>query len=117
MIEHGFVHVLRTPVVLVTLKDKSELEFFTERDYKEWEHSTGATTKGWTMKYYKGLSSWKTPQFAKFLQNPEQYLFSLECEDLADTDAIDMAFNASRANDRKEWLLSGAEDFEDHIKD
>jgi DNA topoisomerase-2 len=117
LIEAGFIHVLRTPVVMVTLKDKSELEFFTEREYKEWEAGPGASLKGWSMKYFKGLSSWKTPQFAKFLQNPDRYLFALEHEDEEDAGAIDLAFNATRAADRRDWLVTGATDFEDFIKD
>lgn len=100
----------------MTLKDKSTLEFFTEREYKDWEADHGQKIKGWSMKYYKGLSSWKTPQFAKFLENPEKYLFTLDFEDEEDADAIDLAFNAQRANDRKTWLETGASDFEDFIK-
>lgn len=116
LVQHGFINILRTPVVLVTLKDKSHIEFFTERDYKEWEAGEGTKLKGWSMKYYKGLSSWKTPQFAKFLENPEKYLFTLDFEDEEDANAIDLAFNAQRANDRKDWLETGATDFEDFIK-
>lgn len=85
-------------------------------DYKEWEANEGAKLRGWSMKYYKGLSSWKTPQFAKFLEKPETYLFALDYEDEEDADAIDLAFNAQRANDRKLWLETGATDFEDFIK-
>lgn len=68
------------------------------------------------MKYYKGLSSWKTPQFAKFLQNPDRYLFKVTVDNEEDTDAIDLAFNAARANDRKAWLETPAADFEEFIK-
>lgn len=115
LIEAGFLHILRTPVVLVTLKDKSTIEFFTEREYKEWENTTGATIKGWLMKYYKGLSSWETKQFAKFLEQPEKYLFKVAIDDEEDKDAIDLAFNASRANERKVWLATPAADFEEFI--
>ena len=111
----GFIHILRTPVIVVTLKDKSELEFFTERDYRTWEAEDGAKLKGWGMKYYKGLSSWKTPQFANFLGNLDDYLFKVTMEDQTDEDAIDLAFNGQRADDRKEWLETPAADFEDFI--
>lgn len=113
----GFVHILRTPVIVVTLKDKSELEFFTERDFRAWEAEVGAKTKGWTMKYYKGLASWKTAQFAKFLENLDQYLFKVTMEDESDKDAIDLAFNGQRADDRKTWLETPADNFEDFIKE
>ena len=113
--EMGFVHILRTPVIVVTLKDKSTLEFFTERDYKAWEAKDGQKTKGWTMKYYKGLSSWSTKQFSNFLGNLDKYLFRVDMVDNTDKEAIDLAFNSQRADDRKKWLETPAGDFEDFI--
>lgn len=106
-----FIHILRTPVILVTLKDKSTLEFFTEADYREWEAGEGEALRGWSMKYYKGLSSWNTPQFANFLKNLDDYLFAVTMEGDADSDALDLAFNDTRADDRKAWLESPAGDF------
>jgi len=111
----GFVHILRTPVLLVTLKDKTTIEFFTERDYKVWEAKDGARLKGWTKKYFKGLSSWSTKQFGQFLQNLDKYLFQVTSTDTEDKEAIDLAFNSTRADDRKVWLETPAGDFEDYI--
>jgi DNA topoisomerase-2 len=111
----GFVHILRTPVIVVTLKDKSELEFFTERDYHIWEAKDGQKVKGWKMKYYKGLSTWSTKQFGKFLGDLEQYLFRVDKIDEEDVEAIDLAFNSQRADDRKVWLETPAGDFDEHI--
>ena len=115
LFEMGFVHILRTPVILVTLKDKTTLEFFTERDYKNWEADGGQIVKGWTMKYFKGLSSWSTKQFGEFLQNLDKYLFRLQMNDKTDKEALDLAFNGKRADDRKVWLETPAGDFEDFI--
>ena len=111
----GFVHILRTPVIMVTLKDKSELEFFTERDYKAWEAKEGHRLKGWKMKYYKGLSTWSTKQFSKFLSNLDVYLYKIDKIDQEDNEAIDLAFNSTRADDRKVWLETQAADFDDYI--
>lgn len=111
----GFVHILRTPVIMVNLKDKSTLEFFTERDYKAWEASDGQKNRGWTMKYYKGLSTWSTKQFSQFLSDLERYLFRVDVVDQEDLEAIDLAFNGSRADDRKAWLETPATNFEDFI--
>lgn len=111
----GFVHILRTPVVMVTLKDKTQLEFFTEAQFHEWEESEGSKTRGWSHKYYKGLSAWETSDFAKFLANFDKYLFLITMEDTTDTDAVDLAFNNKRADDRKVWLETGAANFEDFI--
>ena len=111
----GFVHILRTPVIMVNLKDKSTLEFFTERDYKAWEATDGQKNRGWSMKYYKGLSTWSTKQFSQFLSDLERYLFRVDVIDQEDLEAIDLAFNGSRADDRKVWLETPATNFEDFI--
>lgn len=115
LFELGFVHILRTPVIVVTLKDKSTLEFFTERDYKAWEANEGAKLRGWTMKYYKGLSTWSTKQFSEFLSNLDKYLYRVDMVDSSDKEAIDLAFNSQRADDRKVWLETPAEDFDQFI--
>lgn len=116
LFDMGFVHILRTPVILVTMKDKAktEIEFFTERDFREWEAGAGAKLN-WTFKYYKGLSSWKTPQFAGFLENLDRYLFKITMDKEEDKLAIDLAFNSKRADDRKTWLETPAADFEEFI--
>jgi DNA gyrase/topoisomerase IV subunit B len=67
------------------------------------------------MKFYKGLSTWSTKQFGEFLSNLENYLFKVNMEDQADKEAIDLAFNSARADDRKKWLETPAGDFEDYI--
>jgi DNA topoisomerase-2 len=111
----GFIHILRTPVVVVRMKGKPNLEFFTERDFHDWEESEGVKLRGWAHEYYKGLSQWETKEFAKFLQNLDTYLFKVTMEDEDDKDAIDLAFNGQRADDRKAWLETPAADFEEFI--
>jgi len=111
----GFFHILRTPVVVVRVKGQTVHEFFTERDFHDWEKSDGAKLKGWTQEYYKGLSAWETEEFAGFLSNLDKYLFKVTMEDETDKDAIDLAFNGQRADDRKVWLETPAADFEEFI--
>jgi hypothetical protein len=45
----------------------------------------------------------------------ENYLFQFTLNEKDDRDAIDLAFNHERANDRKEWLKTPALSFEDFI--
>lgn len=111
----GFIHVLRTPVIVVTLKDKTQIEFFSVREFDEWEQSDGKKVTGWSKAYYKGLSKWKTPQFAHFLNNLDRYMFRITLEDESERDAIDLAFNSQRADDRKAWLETPAEDFDKYV--
>jgi DNA topoisomerase-2 len=113
----GVVSVFRTPLLKVTLKDKSVLEFFTEREFKLWEKKDGHKLKGWSLKYYKGLGTSTAVEFKKYFENMESYLFSIEMVDREDKDAIDLAFNGQRADDRKAWLESPAANFEDFISE
>lgn len=115
LFELGFVHILRTPTVKVYLKDKTVLEFFTEREFKEWANGPGATTKGWSHRYYKGLGTTKTPDFIPYMENLDKYLFQITSEGEEDTGSIDLVFNPERANDRKKWLETPAQNFEDYI--
>ena len=111
----GFVHVLRTPTVKVYLKDKTVLEFFTEREFKEWVAKDGAKAKGWTHRYFKGLGTTKTPDFVPYMEQLDNYLFQVTMEGEEDKSAIDLAFSPERANDRKKWLETPAGNFEDFI--
>lgn len=115
LFEMGFIHILRTPVVKVVLKDKSTVEFFTEREFKEWADSDGAALKGWTHRYFKGLGTTKTAAFIPYMEDLDRYLFQITMEGDEDKDALDLAFNGERADDRKEWLETPADNFEDHI--
>jgi DNA topoisomerase-2 len=111
----GFVHILRTPVVKVVLKNKEVLEFFTEREFKDWVKKEGSKTKGWNHRYYKGLGTTKTNDFTPYMENLNKYLFQITMEGDEDKQALDLAFNGERADDRKAWLETPAENFEDHI--
>ena len=111
----GFVHILRTPVVKVVLRDKSMIEFFTEREFKEWSKGPGAKLKGWSHRYFKGLGTTKTDAFIPYMENLDKYLFQITIDSEDDQMSLDLAFNSERADDRKVWLETPADNFEDHI--
>jgi DNA topoisomerase-2 len=115
LFEMGFIHILRTPVVKVFVKDKVLHEFFTEREFKDWVKREGDKTKGWTHRYFKGLGTTKTPDFKPYMQNLDQYLFKITMTGPEDKAAIDLAFNGQRADDRKVWLETPAANFEDFV--
>lgn len=115
LFEMGVIHIFRTPLVKVFLKNKTELEFFTEREFHAWEQATGKKTSGWRHKYYKGLGTSSAKEFIKYFEQMDQYLFQIRVEGEEDLQAIDLAFNSQRADDRKAWLESKAANFEDFI--
>lgn len=111
----GFVHVLRTPIVKVFVKNKIVHEFFTEREFKDWAKTDGAKLRGWTHRYFKGLGTTKTADFKPYMENLDTYLFKVTMEDETDRNALDLAFSGQRADDRKVWLETPADNFEDFI--
>lgn len=117
----GVINIFRTPVVKVFqgsgAKRKVIAEFFTEREFREWEEKEGAKTKGWEHKYYKGLGTSSAAEFQHYFENIDDYLFRIDIENDEDLDAIDLAFNSSRADDRKVWLETGAGNFDDFIEE
>ena len=115
LFEMGVIHIFRTPLVKVFLKNKEELEFFTEREFHAWEEKTGKKTNGWRHKYYKGLGTSTASEFIKYFEEMDRYLFQIRVEGDEDLQAIDLAFNSQRADDRKKWLETNAANFEDFI--
>ncbi len=109
-----FITVLSTPIVKAfkgSMNKPSEvIDFYTLPEYEEWlkENQNG---KGYIPKYYKGLGTSTAKDakdyFADFEVKKVTYSTgaheSVEAEK-ASRDAIDLAFNSKRAEDRKEWL-------------
>lgn len=96
----GIVHRMRTPLVIATHK-KTQYEFFTEKEYHEWAEQH----PGHKFKYYKGLGSFGSVDFKRFLDDEDRYLMKITVVDETDSEYLDIAFDKSRADDRKEWLL------------
>ncbi len=99
LLKIGFVCTLLTPI-LKAFKGKQVECFYTQAAYDEWR-AAGNGGKGWHVKYYKGLGT-STAQEAKEwfeTMNDAQYIWTN-----ASDDAIHLAFNKKRADDRKTWL-------------
>lgn len=109
----GVIHLFRTPLLKVTLKNKEVLQFFTEREFKAWEAET--VEKGYSFKYYKGLGTSTAKEFADYFSEMDRYLFKVYMNSKTDKDSIDLAFNGARADDRKKWLATPADNFEEFI--
>ena len=90
--------IFQTPSVIVTYKGK-KYNFIRESDYDEWIKDK----KGYTTKYCKGLGGHDSKTFSEFLNNPESYI-TIDYDPERDDDALGMAFDPKRADDRKEWV-------------
>jgi len=99
-----FIQCLNTPIIKATKNKNDILEFYTLDDYEEWKKLP--ESNNYKIKYYKGLGT-STAQEAKEyftdINNKRVKYFWESVE--KDDDAITLAFDKSRANDRKKWLV------------
>lgn len=95
----GFITYMATPIVKAT-KGKSVKSFYTQYDYEQWRESE--ESRGWKVKYYKGLGTSTRDEAKEYFKtlNIVNYAYSGEDSDKS----IELAFNKTMADDRKEWL-------------
>lgn len=106
----GFIRTIKTPIVKVS-KGNQIQEFYNEFDYKEWITQVDDISK-WNAKYYKGLgtsTSKESKEIFKNIKNNTRYYTSQD--DKTTDKAIKLAFDKSKANDRKEWLRNVPEEY------
>jgi len=95
----GFIGFMNTPI-LKAKKGQQELKFYNEGEYDLWKKTND--TKGWNIKYYKGLGTSTKTEFVEYFK--EKKFVGFEHTGKESDDAIDMVFNKKRADDRKNWL-------------
>ena len=95
----GFIGFMNTPI-LKAKKGTVELNFYNDGEYEAWKEEND--TKGWKVKYYKGLGTSTGKEFKEYFENKKMVGFHYSGKDSGD--AIDMVFNKKRADDRKDWL-------------
>ena len=95
----GFIGFMNTPI-LKARKGQQELIFYSEGEYQSWKEANDS--KGWKIKYYKGLGTSTSKEFKEYFAQKKLVGFAHSGQ-ISD-DAIDMVFNKKRADDRKDWL-------------
>jgi DNA topoisomerase-2 len=96
----GFIGFMNTPI-LKAKKGQQELRFYNDGEYNAWKNNAATDTRGWNIKYYKGLGTSTKAEFVDYFK--EKKFVGFEYTEASDN-AIDMVFNKKRADDRKEWL-------------
>ncbi len=94
----GFIGFMNTPI-LKAKKGTVEMNFYNDGEYEEWKEKND--TKGWKVKYYKGLGTSTGKEFREYFENKKVVGFAMSEKS---NDTIDMVFNKKRADDRKDWL-------------
>ena len=96
---HGFISFINTPI-LKAKKNNEELKFYNKGEYEEWKNNND--TKGWTIKYYKGLATSTKSEFIDYFKQPK--IVNFDYTENTSDDVFDMIFNVKRSGDRKQWL-------------
>ncbi len=101
LIRGEFITTMVTPIVKAT-KQKQIKTFYNLSDYEKWK--TLATTKPttWKIKYYKGLGTSTTEEAKDYFKNLQLQHFTYDEE--TTNQALQLAFDKSKAAERKEWL-------------
>lgn len=123
-----FVTSLATPIVKAT-KGKDVIIFYNLTEYEDWKESD--ESKGYKTKYYKGLGTSTSAEAKEYFVDIEDKLINyfwqsaqegwekkkpktidmsdnevIVIEKDKDDDALTLAFDKTRADDRKEWLMA-----------
>lgn len=102
----NFVTSMATPIVKA-FKGKKEMVFYNMTDYQDWVKNNS----GWRLKYYKGLGTSSTEEAQVYFSGIEDKLIRY-CWDSAiegiepSEDALTLAFQKNRSDDRKDWLMT-----------
>jgi DNA topoisomerase II len=98
----GFLTVFNTPLIKASKGNDSKI-FYNESEFKDWYKNN--STKGWYIKYYKGLGTSSAKEakeyFKDFEKNLQQIVYKNEDKG---TDSIKLAFSKKEADRRKKWL-------------
>ena len=101
----NFLISMLTPIVKVTNnKKKGEtISFYCLTDYDNWkkQQDEAKTLKEWKIKYYKGLGTSTSDEAKQYFKDLKIVTYKHD----KDTDfCLELAFNKSKADDRKLWL-------------
>ncbi|GBG92399.1 hypothetical protein CBR_g55332 [Chara braunii] len=92
-----------TPIVKAT-KGGRTLTFYTMPEYDAWKESLGGSTKGWSVKYYKGLGTSSAKEAKEYFSELDRHRKDFEWRTEEDGEAIELAFSKKKIEDRKRWL-------------
>ena len=101
LLKSGLLITMLTPIVKVSKAGGVVRSFYNLSDYKTWKDTT-PDSASWVVKYYKGLGTSTASEFKEYFSDMRVLNYAWSGSD--SSDAIDLAFNKKRADDRKKWL-------------
>ena len=114
--ESNFICSMVTPIVKATTKSKDVKEFYSLSSYSNWKKSPESSKKKYTIKYYKGLGTSNASEAKDYFRRLRvlDYLYDKKEEDAAVSgpDPFILAFDKTRADSRKTWILANKKPLE-----
>ena len=111
---NGFLKEFITPIIKVTQVNRADTKtFFTISDYEQWLKSRDGNLSGYRVKYYKGLGTSTAAEAKEYFRQLDKHVINFRklnptkqpgVTNVEDDEAINLAFNKSQADARKEWL-------------
>ena len=98
--EH-FIECLITPIIKAK-KGKTIKSFYTQAEYDNWKEHQDIGK--WKIKYYKGLGTSTSIEAKEYFSDLNKHLIEYRSNGDTTNSAIQLAFNKTKANDRKVWL-------------
>ena len=109
LLEIGFVICMVTPIVKAT-KGKQQKWFFTDSVFRNDESSKPGS--GWKVKYYKGLGTSTSEEARSYFKSIESLTVGFEVDEETDESVV-LAFDKTKADDRKAWLTKNSSGHEE----
>lgn len=99
-----FITTMNTPIIKAT-KGKDVICFYNLSDYNEWKDNTN--TKGYFIKYYKGLGTSDNKEAKEYFVDINGSLIDYISDDVKEcNESIQLAFAKELVNRRKTWLIN-----------
>lgn len=99
----NFVVSLVTPIIKAT-KGKDVRSFYTDAQFRAFD------SRGWKVKYYKGLATSTSREAQEYFKDLKRLTVAFDAARPQEvTDALVLAFDKTKADDRKTWLLKNTE--------
>lgn len=102
---NGFIKIFITPMIKA-INNNIIYQFYTFGDYEKWkkDNKNNLSNKTWTIKYYKGLGTNTTLEAKEYFKNLQKNLLNLNWKNDLDDEAIKLAFEKDKIENRKLWL-------------
>jgi DNA topoisomerase-2 len=101
----NFVVSMVTPIIKATKGPTTE-SFYTDSSFRTWyeKESRGA----WKIKYYKGLGTSTSLEAREYFKKIKELTVSFRVDE-STAESIVLAFDKTKADERKQWLLDSSE--------